>query len=97
MVNINRLRGRMVEYGITVAELARALQLHPTTVYRKLRCGGDEFTVDEIRGMIPLLRLSKQDVECIFFTENFADMQNRAELKRCAARHDQQIKQEEQS
>lgn len=64
MVN-NRLKGRMVELGITRKELADYLGITPSTLYRKI-CGKTEFTASEINKISQRLCLDVEMEHRIF-------------------------------
>lgn len=70
MVNINKLRGKMVENGIKVSELATVLNMNTATLYRKLESGN--FTVKEAQDIAKTLKLNIDDVNNIFFAETVA-------------------------
>lgn len=70
MVNINKLRGKMVENGIKVSELAAVLNMNTATLYRKLESGN--FTVKEAQDIAKTLKLNIDDVNNIFFAETVA-------------------------
>ena len=67
MVNINKLRGKMVENGMKVSELAGILIMNPATLYRKLESGN--FTIKEAQDIARTLNLDINDVNNIFFAE----------------------------
>lgn len=66
-MNINKLRGKMVENGMKVSELAGILNMNPATLYRKLKSGN--FTIKEAQGIARTLNLDINDVSNIFFAE----------------------------
>lgn len=72
MPNMNKLRGKIVEHGYTVATLAERIRMDlcircpRSTLYRRIAEGGQSFTVREIRALATLLHLSMQDIKAIF-------------------------------
>lgn len=69
VVNVDRLRGKMVEYGINSDALADKLGIDRTTFYRKMKSGGSKFTVGEVHRMVECIPLSKEEAVDIFFTQ----------------------------
>lgn len=72
MVDILKLRGRMVEKGYTVARLADCLGINKSTLYRKLCTNGEMLTIREAGDIVSFLGLSEKDAATIFFTQNVA-------------------------
>ena len=72
MANINKLRGKIIEAGKNVENLAGALGMDRSTMYRRLSENGDTFTVREVNAIINELKLSPKDAASIFFTHNVA-------------------------
>lgn len=69
MVNINKLRGKIVERGKTVEELAAALEVVPSTIYRKMQANGEAFTIREADLIAHFLELDASEATAIFFSE----------------------------
>ena len=67
MVNVNKLKGRIVEQGFSVSRLARHISLDRGTFYRKMAANGDGFTVREVVEIAKALQLNKDEVNAIFF------------------------------
>lgn len=66
MVNVPKIRGRMVELGLTVRAVADALSLDPASVYRRLN-HPEQITVGEANILKGLLQLSGEEASAIFF------------------------------
>lgn len=66
MININALRGRLVEKGYTQEEMAKELGMSSVTFYRRLKRG--VFGSDEIEKMIELLDI--KEPSAIFFAKS---------------------------
>ena len=47
MVNVNKLKGKIVENGLNVSELAALIGIDKATFYRKLNANGENFTIKE--------------------------------------------------
>jgi len=65
-MNINKLRGKIVENGLTIGQLAERIGIDRATLYRKMKDGS--FTVKEAQSISRELSLSTQEVMDIFFT-----------------------------
>lgn len=69
MVNVNKLKGKIVEKGLSVSELATLIGVDKTTFYRKLNSDGKNFTIKEVDLIAEKLTLNKDDVNAIFFSQ----------------------------
>ncbi|CAI3197229.1 helix-turn-helix domain-containing protein [Clostridium neonatale] len=69
MINILKLKGKIVEAGMNVSSLSRELNIDRSTFYRKLNEDGTYFSIKEINVMIAKLNLSFDDVKNIFFNQ----------------------------
>lgn len=49
MVNVDKLRGRMVEYKVNADKMAAMIGVNRATFYRKLENAGEAFTIREIK------------------------------------------------
>ena len=67
MVNIPKLKGKMVEKGFTQARLAKSINVSLSTINQRFKQGGDAFTVGEVERIAMALQMSQQDVNEIFF------------------------------
>ncbi len=65
MCNLAKLRGKMVEEGVTQEALADSLNIDRSTINRKMT-GKASFTVGEAEKISIFLRLSKEDSVSIF-------------------------------
>lgn len=71
-VNVAKFKAAIVERGTSVAELADAVGLSKSTLYRKIRTGGDDFTIGEVLSITKTLHLSADEGQQIFFARNVA-------------------------
>ena len=69
MVNINKLKGKIVECGESVDSLAKKTGLNKSTIYRKMADNGDTFTIAEADLISKILNLTKEEVNAIFFAQ----------------------------
>lgn len=71
MVNVNKLRGRIVESEMTVSDLADKIGINRASLYRKLD-NSDSFTLREADAIASALSLSREDAVAIFFSQYVA-------------------------
>lgn len=72
MVNTNKLKGKIVECGMTVSDLAEIVGIDRATFYRKLNINGENFTIKEADNISKALNLSLFEVNAIFFSQYVA-------------------------
>ncbi len=68
MVNVNKLRGQIVEKGFNVETLADAIGMDRSTFYRRLNNRGETFSIREANLICDRLRLNKEEAMSIFFS-----------------------------
>ncbi|MCY7156226.1 XRE family transcriptional regulator [Streptococcus pasteurianus] len=68
MVNVQKLKGKIMERGTTQEALAKTLRIDRSTFYRKMRQGGN-FTIKEVNLIVSALHLSKDEAMSIFFAD----------------------------
>lgn len=69
MVNINKLRGKIIENGLSVKDLADNLEMDRSTLYRKMNSEGDTMTISDAMKISKVLNLTLEDVNSIFFSD----------------------------
>lgn len=69
-MNINKLRGKIVERGMNVGMLATRLGIDRATLYRKMK--DESFTVREAVRIAKELGLTSEEVMAIFFNHEVA-------------------------
>lgn len=67
MVNIPKLKGKMVENELSISEMSERIGVDRSTIYRKLSSGGDSFTIAEVQSIAKELQLNTDDINSIFF------------------------------
>lgn len=72
MVNIQRLKGKIVEEGLTQKDLAKFIGIDRSTFYRKIKDKGRTFNIDEVSKIISTLNLNNADAIDIFFNDKGA-------------------------
>ena len=72
-VNINLLLGKMKEHGFTQDELSKVIGMDRSTLNKKLRAGGGDFSVTHSNAIRNALSLTAEEACAIFFNEKVAD------------------------
>lgn len=72
MVNINKLKGKIVENGLTIGKLAKEIGLDRSTLYRKINNDGETFSIREANLICSVLGLTGQEATEIFFSQYVA-------------------------
>lgn len=72
MINVNKLKGKIVEKGLSVEQLAEQMQINKSTLYRKLASGGELFTIKEANMIAKILELDFKEINDIFFNQSVA-------------------------
>lgn len=67
MLNANKLKGKLVEKGMTVEEISKTLGINPSTFYRKLK--NNSFEIGEADVIVKALQLSSSEAKEIFFNQ----------------------------
>lgn len=71
-VNINKLKGKLVEKGFSVVQLAERMGINKATMYRKLENGGLGLSVKDANLIVEILGLTLQEAMEIFFAKKVA-------------------------
>lgn len=66
MVDVKRLKGKLVEKGVNVETLAKKIKVERSTLYRKLN-NADKITVGEAKKMQEALEIPIEEAAAIFF------------------------------
>ncbi len=69
MVNINKLKGKIVERGMNVGSVAKAIGINHATLYRKLNADGENISIKEACLIGKTLKLSVTEMNEIFFAQ----------------------------
>jgi len=67
-MNTRKLKAKLVEKDVSIADLATILNVDKSTVYRKLNKSGQAFTVRDVDKIAKALCLTYSDINEIFFT-----------------------------
>ena len=71
-INANKLKGKIVECGYTVASLAKELGVHPSTLTRQINSPDGKMSVGEANRIVQILGLTADDAAAIFFNSSVA-------------------------
>lgn len=71
-MDVNKLKGKVVEKGMNMSQLATKIGIDRSTLYRKLKSQGDTLTVKEVNLIVRALGLTKDEAVDIFFTNKVA-------------------------
>ena len=69
VVNTNKLKGKIVECGMNISDLAELIGIDKATLYRKINANGQTITIKEADLISKELKLSKEEVNDIFFSQ----------------------------
>ena len=72
MVNVDKLKGKIVERRMNVEDVAQAVGIDKSTFYRRLNGGGGAFTIEEADKIATLLSLNPDELNQIFFAQYVA-------------------------
>lgn len=72
IVNINKLKGKIVENGMTVSALAEKIGLDRATLYRKMSNNGESMLVKDANNIVAALNLNADEALAIFFSQTVA-------------------------
>lgn len=76
MVNVNKLKGKIVERGLNVENLAERIGMDRATLYRKLASNGRTMLIRDADKIAKELDLSPDESMAIFFAQNVASTRN---------------------
>lgn len=71
MVNSNKIKGRMVEMGITQRDVARTLNIAPPTVSQKIN-NVRPMDLDEAEALAKMLKIQMDEFGTYFFSDTVA-------------------------
>ena len=71
-MNVNKLKGKIVEKGLSIKTLADIIGIDRATLYRKLSNNGDTLLIREANSIVSALKLSPDEAVAIFFSSDVA-------------------------
>lgn len=69
MTNVNKLKGKIVEKGLTIEGLAKKLGMDRATLYRKLNNNAETLLIKEANAIVSALGLTSEEAVAIFFSQ----------------------------
>ena len=66
-INVNMLKGKIIERGFTVSTLSEKIGISKATLYRKLKQCGNNLSVKEANIIVKELNLTENEIILIFF------------------------------
>ena len=72
MVNIPKLRGKIVEKKMTIGALAKKTGIKKDRLYRRLSGNGEDITIEEASAISAALEFTGSDVNEVFFAKIIA-------------------------
>lgn len=71
-VNVNKLKAKLVENGMSVEDLAEKIEVDRATLYRKMSNGGRTMLVRDANAIARVLKLTAEEAVAIFFGQSVA-------------------------
>ena len=72
-MNVNKLKGKLVEKGLNIKDISKSLGISPSTFYRKIsKKDGETFSIKEAKSIISIIELNTKDIQEIFFCDTVA-------------------------
>ena len=68
--SMDKLRGKIVECGMTHEKLATLLGIDASTLSRKMKSNGLTFTVGQMHQIVDILNLTADEAKQIFLRQN---------------------------
>ena len=72
MLDVQKLKGKIVEKGKSVESVSAELGINPATFYRKLK--NNSFEINEADKLVDILSLTNDEAIAIFFSNSVAEM-----------------------
>lgn len=72
VVNVNMLKGKIIQSGRNITMLANEIGLDRATLYRRLQNGGRTMLVKDAKNIATVLGLTAEEVNSIFFNNHVA-------------------------
>lgn len=71
MIAVNKLKGKVVEQGLTMTAFAKEIGMDYSSLYRRLD-GQVSFTVSDVETITRVLHLDSEEIVGIFFAKDIA-------------------------
>jgi len=69
MININKLKGKIIEKGLNTSGLAKVMGIDKSTLYRKFKNSGEDISIKEATLIVKALDLTIDEANAIFFNQ----------------------------
>ena len=76
MTNTRKLKGKIVEKGYTLLSFAKAVEISPPVLRKRIN-GAADFRVSEIERVCAVLGIEKAEINDYFFASNVAKTETR--------------------
>ena len=70
MLDVQKLKGKIIEKGKNVESVSADLGINPTTFYRKMK--NNSFEIREVDKLARILSLNSKEATAIFFSDSVA-------------------------
>jgi hypothetical protein len=67
MLNVQKLKGKIVEKGKNIESISAELGVNPATFYRKMK--NNSFEIREVDRLVKILSLNCDEASAIFFSD----------------------------
>lgn len=71
-INVQKLKGKITEEGLSQGNVATLIGIDRSTFYRKMKDGGRTFDIEEVGKIVEVLSLDKDETMNIFFAKQGA-------------------------
>lgn len=68
-VNVLKLKAKLTELGMNITELGEKMGYDKSTIYRRLKDNGAGLSVSDANQIIKILKLTRDESVCIFFSQ----------------------------
>ncbi len=68
--NIKLLRDKMASKNISTEDMAKKMGIDASTLYRKMKSDGTNFTVGQMHAIVDVLQLTPEEAAAIFLWNN---------------------------
>lgn len=72
MANMKKLKLKLKEKGLSVADVSDKMGINKATFYRKIKNAGETFTVGDIDKISKILNLQVEEINEFFFASDVA-------------------------
>ena len=71
-MNVNKLRAKIVEKGLSIDIVAKEIGINRSSLYRKLNNAGETLTIKEANAIVKVLNITADEATDIFFGNTVA-------------------------